>query len=382
MKSKNISIKKGLIVSLISMIAFLVLSEIGLRVLLYQRYVPTSFALKHTVLIAKQRYNNWKLKNDLNDIKETIDVAYEELSSVTGIPYDRDPATLREELVQCLYSEPGQELLGVFQENYKNHFITFQKEVEKVNAKLIVLYIPMGRPEKESNICREFYKKIAIESGATYIDSTSRVSKYPSHYSYLVPENGHMSRFGNILVMEALLSSIEKNNDYRSNFSYSSYERPAVMGDKESRGSRVLNEIPNMVYKMVTNKQGFRMLKDLDFPKKYQRILFLGDSFTEGPFLANFNTYCGLLAKKYPEKDIINAGVGSYSIQDQKELFMEKAKYAEPDIVVLQVLDNDVSDMFYFYRNFNNRLKFDYGPSKEEMKFFKSVKKYNQKVVE
>jgi len=55
--------------------------------------------------------------------------------------------------------------------------------------------------------------------------------------------------------------------------------------------------------------------------------------------------------QKYSDKEVINAGVAGYTITDEVSLFVERAKYVEPDITILQVLDNNLHDLLYFKRN-------------------------------
>lgn len=372
--NKKITLIKGILISMISIVCFLIIVEVVLRIILYQRHVPTPIAIKHAVVVFREKFQKWKLQQNVDGIAKEIHFSYDQLSDMTGIQYDRDPAEMREKLVRHLFDDVGADLLNKFQNTYSEHFDELFKEVQGIQAKMAILYIPMGRPVHQEERSRSFYRSLAEDYNIPFIDSLPRLNEYKFRYVYLVPENGHMSRFGNILVSEVLISFLDRMEEYRSNFRFSAVARPSVMGDKEPNTGHISNVINGMVYREIVNKQGFRMQQDLVFPKQKQRVLFLGDSFTEGPFLANFNTYSGFLAKHYPDKDIINAGMGSYSIQDQKELFQNRAKYAEPDIVVLQVLDNDISDMFYFYRNFNNRLRFDYNPSPEELDFLKAVK--------
>ena len=112
---------------------------------------------------------------------------------------------------------------------------------------------------------------------------------------------------------------------------------------------------------------------NLTFPKKKQKILILGDSYTFGPYLPNYHVYPNLLDKKYSDKEIINAGVAGYTITDESSLFMERAKCVEPDITVLQVLDRDLHDLFYFKRNQFDRNGKVHTPSRLEEEFLINI---------
>jgi lysophospholipase L1-like esterase len=121
---------------------------------------------------------------------------------------------------------------------------------------------------------------------------------------------------------------------------------------------------------VVVNSLELRMDQDLAFPKKKPRILCLGDSFTFGPYLANHDTYPGLLQQKYPDKEVINAGICGYTITDEVSLLKQRAKYCEPDIIIFQALDNDLMDFFYFKRQVFARDRQDFKPTPPEEEYF------------
>ncbi len=78
-------------------------------------------------------------------------------------------------------------------------------------------------------------------------------------------------------------------------------------------------------YRMSTNSIGFKGKSGEKVAPKInkKRILFLGDSFTEGIGLRYEETFTGLLAARFPEIEILNAGVASYS----PKLYWLKTKY-------------------------------------------------------
>lgn len=284
----------------------------------------------------------------------------------------------REGLAEALYSDVGKELLHSFKLEYEDNFKLLVKETDKIGSKLIVLYVPLDYYKSSFTLdgSRRFFSDLAEKYDVDFLDMTDYFFKYPEETVTLLPENGHLSRFGNNLVVEQLSEYIDEYNDYRVNFKFDS--RPKLFGDLSSNDNSVWEIVPNMPYRVVTNKQGLRMDYDLTFPKEKQRILALGDSCTFGPYLANHNTYPALLDKKYPDKEVINAGVAGYTITDEVSLFIDRAKYVEPDITILQVLDNDIYDLFYFKRNKTGREKSlknkIYQPSKVEIEFFNKLK--------
>jgi lysophospholipase L1-like esterase len=103
-----------------------------------------------------------------------------------------------------------------------------------------------------------------------------------------------------------------------------------------------------MPYRVITNSQGLRKKADVIFPKSNEktRILFIGDSFTFGPYLDNHDGYPQLVEQKTENIEAINAGIAGYTVCDEYSYFADRGKYIEPDIVVLQVVDNDLYGFF------------------------------------
>jgi len=108
--------------------------------------------------------------------------------------------------------------------------------------------------------------------------------------------------------------------------------------------------VPSMPYRVITNSQGLRRTSDIVFPKPDNkcRILFIGDSFTQGAYLPNHDSFPQLLEEAVTSIEAINSGIGGYTICDEYSYYKEKGKYIEPDIVVLQVLDNDLYGFYPF----------------------------------
>jgi lysophospholipase L1-like esterase len=68
-------------------------------------------------------------------------------------------------------------------------------------------------------------------------------------------------------------------------------------------------------YPLTTNSLGFKDSSMRQVPLKVdkKRILFIGDSFTEGVMVPYELTFTGQIARYHPDIDILNAGVSSYS---------------------------------------------------------------------
>ncbi len=81
-------------------------------------------------------------------------------------------------------------------------------------------------------------------------------------------------------------------------------------------------------YHLYTNSLGFRdsNVKNVKLKSDYsERIVFIGDSFTEGILLNFKDTFVGIIKKELEKKDIevLNAGVQSYS----PSIYLNKIKY-------------------------------------------------------
>ena len=189
----------------------------------------------------------------------------------------------------------------------------------------------------------------------------------------LLPFNAHFSKFGNRLIAKRLAEILQKHVDYRLRNSLDS--KAANFGDLPPALNEIWDEASEAPYRVKTNQYGFRMNEDFQLDTPKQKILVLGDSITFGPYLANHDTYTDMLGRMMPHAIIMNAGISGYSIPDQWSLFQEKAKFANPDIVVLQVFHNDLTDLFYFKRNEFDRLGRVHEPTLIEIEFLETVHK-------
>ena len=111
--------------------------------------------------------------------------------------------------------------------------------------------------------------------------------------------------------------------------------------------------------KLHTNSLGFKdkssrtipLLSSKNFTK---RIVFIGDSFTEGIFLEYEDTFVGIIDKELNKKSIqvLNAGVGSYS----PTIYWRKVKYLIEEVglkfneLVVFIDMSDLCDEKYRYR--------------------------------
>jgi lysophospholipase L1-like esterase len=283
-----------------------------------------------------------------------------------------DAATLGE-LRHALFSPVGEKLRQDMYRQYEEYFRTLAEEAENIGTKLIVLYVPQDNsgPDSESVELRAFYRSLAEKYNVEYLDVADQLFAHSKQTVYLLPINGHFSRFGNQLVAEALNDYLKKYREARMQHSFS--YRPDFFGDQPPGRDEIRYDHPDLPYRLITNSQGLRDTEETAMPKSKQRVLVLGDSYTFGPYLPNADTYPAQLERLDDSREILNAGVAGYTIADEVALFQERAKYTEPDITLLQVLDNDVFGLFFKLRNQYDRQGKVYQPSQLEEEFLKSV---------
>lgn len=106
--------------------------------------------------------------------------------------------------------------------------------------------------------------------------------------------------------------------------------------------------------RIFTNSLGFKdaALRDVPLVPDRKRILFIGDSFTEGIGLSYEDTFVGQFAAAFPQIEVLNAGVGGYS----PSVYYEKVKYLldhglkfDEAIVYIDISDiqNEAQDYYY-----------------------------------
>lgn len=107
---------------------------------------------------------------------------------------------------------------------------------------------------------------------------------------------------------------------------------------------------PHRSYHVQTNGDGFRNEAEVD--DKKIRILAVGDSFTFGPYVANEDTWPSWLeailnARLFPSASVqvLNAGIAGYTIEDELAYIRDKGPRLNPDLVILGVSANDISDL-------------------------------------
>jgi hypothetical protein len=106
-------------------------------------------------------------------------------------------------------------------------------------------------------------------------------------------------------------------------------------------------------FRVLTNSLGFRDASTRDVPlvAGRKRIVFIGDSFTEGLGVSYQETFVGKFAGAFPDLDVLNAAVESYS----PSVYYEKLKYFldlglgfDEAVVYIDISDVQDETMYYY----------------------------------
>lgn len=265
-------------------------------------------------------------------------------------------------------------LYAELKQRYKNQLAELKQKIEGTGAKLIVVIIPPDVGREVTNLSRyghPFIKASCSELGLEAHDFSAAIAaKKPEEISQ-VPRDKHWSKAGAVFLAGQLEPILKKYESHRSTATYKDAERPETFGDLEPSSQQVVDGGVDLSYKLVTNSQGLRMDHDVKFPKTKQHVLFLGGSQIYSPFLDNEFIATTLLQQKFPNMEIMNAGMISGCTDDFLSLWDEKAKYSEPDVVIMQTNGTDITDLYFTNRNHLARSKNPYPPTNTEEKFFR-----------
>ncbi len=272
--------------------------------------------------------------------------------------------------------DTGVAVYNICVERYEQSLAALKKQSDELGAKLIVTILS---PEVGDAITISGRKGIPLISGISkklgidIYDCMNPLVAFAGQKITQMPLDGHWSISGSKVVADLYQPIISKYTTRRSTKTYTEAERTSVFGDLEPNQDVALDGGKNLPYQLITNKQGFRMNTDLGFPKAKQRILLLGDSQLYSPFLDNGQIFTALLQQRFPDAEIINAGVIGYTIEDQVSLLSERAKYAEPDLIILVTNPNDIGDFYFSQRNKMSRVKKAYEPTATELSLYQQL---------
>lgn len=256
---------------------------------------------------------------------------------------------------------------------YKAELTKLKQDVEATGAKFVMIILTPEVGSGVTNISRfghPFIKATCAELGIECIDLSPEVGAQDPKVITQAPRDGHWSKKGAEFVANLIAPVIKKNSDATCKATYKDAERPETFGDLPPNDDEIMDGGKDLPYHVKANAQGVRMDYNLTFPKKKKRILLMGDSGIFCPFLDNEFTIPGVLQKTFPDYEIMNTGMICYTVDDYVSLFNEKAKFAEPDLVILQANGGDITDLFFTNRNHLGRSHRVYVPTETELKYY------------
>lgn len=227
---------------------------------------------------------------------------------------------------------------------YEIQFSRMVNATKANNQKLIALYLP---PLLEESHELDFYGYLAQKYGVPFVDGGNVLKKYPAEEITFLPDDEHYTRFGNIVLADYIGRFLSTYSEFRTSKKFDSI--PEVLGNLPP-GSISLKSESSMPYLVNANAQGFRMMSDLAVPKRKQRVLVLGASLVFGPFVNTQDTFPAMLGKKYG-LEVLNAGQPSSNLEERVDMYNNKAKYSEPDIVLLQMADIGIYWNIFYINN-------------------------------
>jgi len=127
------------------------------------------------------------------------------------------------------------------------------------------------------------------------------------------------------------------------------YHSPTGLGDLVPDQNGLWMIWSHRPYHVQTNSVGLRNTEEP--AADAFKILAVGDSQTFGPYLANEDTWPAwsetFLRQRNGQKrkiQVFNAGVSGYTILDEYNYLREKGVHLKPDLVIIGVFENDISD--------------------------------------
>lgn len=265
-------------------------------------------------------------------------------------------------------------LYGELRDYYKRALIELKVATDKDCAKLVlvVLTIDVGKEASPANTYGiPFIMLTADNLGVDAYDvADSMATKDLTAFTQTGGE-GVWSKQGAIYIADQLDAIISRYDTVRSSKHMPQDGKPKTFGDLEPNQDETIYDYADQGYHLKVNSQGLRMDHDVTFPKRKQRILVLGDGEVYSPMLNNEDIATTILQRRHPDKEIINAGVPGYSIDDFESLYKDKARYTEPDLVIVVTNGGDILEQYFTYRNKYSRLNRIYEPTESELAFYK-----------
>lgn len=258
---------------------------------------------------------------------------------------------------------------------YRHYFQQLMADMKSQEVQPVICWMTTEVGAAETPIQRKsktFIKDLCRAEGVPFEDFSPLLEgRKPEEITHM-PKDGHLNKQGLKLIAGRLERIIRAYDAHRSQLSFSSSERPTIMGELEPHQDVILDGGKNLPYRLITNATGLRMKRPVRFDNPGQRVLLMGDSGFYFPFVDNEATPTAILRDVFPEKEILNVANWAYTLSDYYWQWQERARYLEPDLVLLQSTGDDIADFYFTHqRRFSrDRRSRSFDPSSTEKKFY------------
>jgi hypothetical protein len=276
---------------------------------------------------------------------------------------------------KILESGPGTPLYAELKQRYKDDVKKLKEQIEGSGAKLVfvILTPESGKDVASVRYGTPFIVDVCRELGIELVDFTPLLAKKSPKEMTQWPRDGHWSKAGAAYIADVLEPVIKKHYGVKSTVTYKDSERPETFGDFAPSSDEILDGGKDLPYHVRANSRGVRMDQEITFPKSKKHVLMIGDSGFFCPFLNNEFTIGGVLQQRFPDALFMNTATIGYTMEDHVTLWNEKAKYAEPDIVLIQTNGGDITDYFFTHRNTLSRSHKPFYPTPAEEEWYRKA---------
>lgn len=264
------------------------------------------------------------------------------------------------------------ELVTELQARYRQQLESLRAQVADAGARLVLVHLTPEGESPAQKALEPFISGTADELGIEYVNLSSRLNGRDPNVITQMPRDGHWSAAGASLVAGWFGEILVRHADIRPGAARFDRTRPSRFGDLTANQDTILDGGKNLPYRLQTNRQGLRLDHDLAFPKSRPRILILGDSQIYCPFLDNPATIPSQLQALHPEVEVVSAANLGYGVDDLDGLFRERARFMEPDLVIVQTGGGDILDTFFSHRNLFSRTLGAFEPTPVELRFLET----------
>ena len=279
------------------------------------------------------------------------------------------PKIPHDEILQQITSS---RLYGDLQESYSSSLISLKMDVERDSAKLVVVILS-PQVGNNANLANTYGIPYIVKScgnmGLDCYDLSKGIEQREQTEITQSTQETAWTKEGAVYVAGMLDSIIRKYGGIHCSNAVATQPKPATFGDLPPNDNEVIED-ESLTYHIKVNAQGLRLDHNITFPKQKQTILLLGDSKIYCPYLDNEATIAAVLQKRFPDKVIISDALTNYSMDDYESLYKDKARFTEPDVVIVFTDGDDILKQYFSQRNRYSRRQKIYAPTAVEEEFY------------